>query len=591
MSEVAIRDDADRREPTAEDGIEPGSEPESEPGSEPGVDLGAPGVAAMLALAAGAGGCSSGGGSGGGGGPAPMTVEVPTEPVAPAITSREEAARFLTQATFGPTEDEIDRLMAIGYDAWFQEQFNSGPSTQIDYLISLNALPIPPRNARIDAWWRNAMVGPDQLRQRMAFALSQIFVVSQNDLGSDRERAGLAHYYDHLTRGAFGNYREVLEEVTLSPIMGRYLSHIRNEKPDPARNIRPDENYAREVMQLFSIGLVELELDGTVRTDLSGDPIPTYDQAIIEGYAHVFTGWTYNDVTNWRRNGDDLITRMKAFEDFHDTGPKTLLGGVTLPAGRTAAEDLADALDSLFMHPNVAPFICRQLIQRFVTSNPTPAYVQRVAARFEDNGDGVRGDFKAVLRQLLLDDEARNGPTLMPTTFGKLKEPLLKQTQLWRAFRANAFNGLFQFGNPERDFGQAPLRAPSVFNFYPPDFRQPGPIDSAGLDSPEFAILTESTTTATTNRFYQHTFNRWFGRSNVDGDDVLINIDREMSLINDPDALLDRLSLLLLAGDMPADMRTILRDHINATSASNPADRVLETLYLIINSPDFAVQR
>lgn len=534
----------------------------------------------------------SGGGSGGGGGTTPVaTVDVPTEPVAPPLTTREEAARFLTQATFGPTEDEINRLLSIGYDQWFFEQFNAPLSSQVAYLSNLSLLPTPPRNTRVHAWWIHSILGADQLRLRMAFALSQFFVVSQNDLNSESERLGLANYYDILAKQSFGNYRDVLEEVTLNPIMGRYLSMVRNEKPDPARNVRPDENYAREVMQLFSIGLVELNPDGSPRLDNQNNPIPTYDQSIIEGFAHVFTGYTYADSPTWFRNGRDYVSPMKPFQAFHDTGPKTLLNNVTLPPNQDADDDLAAALDNIFQHNNVAPFLCKQLIQRFVTSNPSPAYVQRVAARFEDNGKGERGDFKAVLRQILLDDEARNGPTLMPTTFGKLKEPLLKQTALWRAFRAGAANGLYQFSNPERDFAQAPLRAPSVFNFYRPDFRQPGAIDTAGLNSPEFSILTESITTTTTNRLFSNTFNRFLGRSNVDADDVLINIEREKALINTPGDLVDRLNLLLMSGQMPPDMRQILIDHINATSANNPQDRVLETIYLIINSPDFAVQR
>lgn len=541
------------------------------------------GVATMSA-------CSSSSGGGGGGATA-SPGEVPTEPVAPAVSSREEAARFLTQATFGASMADIDHLMAVGYDQWFLEQFSMGTTSQFGYLVFLNQLPTPPRNAHVDAWWNHAVAGSDQLRQRMAFALSQIFVVSQNDLNRSDERAGLAHYYDILARESFGNYRTLLENVTLNPIMGRFLSMVRNEKPDPARNVRPDENYAREVMQLFSIGLLELELDGSERLDSNNEPIPTYDQAIIEGFAHVFTGWTYSDSPRWTRNGSDFINPMVAFESFHDTGAKTLLNGVTLPANRTAAEDLADALDNIFNHGNVAPFICKQLIQRFVTSNPTPAYVQRVAARFEDNGKGVRGDFKAVLRQILLDDEALNGPTLMPGSFGKLKEPLLKQTQLWRAFRARAGNGVYEYGNPERDFAQAPLRAPSVFNFYRPDYRQPGEIDQAGLASPEFSILTESVTTATTNKLFFHTFSRYIGRPGMDHNDILLDLAEELALINQPSDLFDRLDLLLMAGQMPTDMRQILMDHFNATSANNPFDRILETIYLIVNSPDFAVQQ
>ena len=283
------------------------------------------------------------------------------------------------------------------------------------------------------------MEEPDQLRQRLAFAWSQIFVVSDIDYVLANSKYGMANFYDTLARFADGNFRTLLEQVTLHPVMGIYLSMVRNEKANPALNIRPDENYAREILQLFTIGLHELNADGSVRRDGAGRPIATFDQATIEEFAKVFTGWNYDGVRSWTDTNvgtESRVLPMVPNEDFHDTSTKQLLGGQTLPAGQGAYADLTGALDNIFAHPNVGPFVSRLLIQRLVTSNPSSGYVGRVAAVFNDNGAGTRGDLRATVRALLLDDEARNGSQNLPETFGKIKEPSMRLTNLWRALDA-----------------------------------------------------------------------------------------------------------------------------------------------------------
>ena len=290
--------------------------------------------------------------------------------------------------------------------------------------------------------------------------------------------------------------------------MGVYLSMLGNQRADPARNISPDENYAREMMQLFTIGLVELNPDGTVRTDARGQEIPTYDQDIIEGFARVFTGWNYAEGANFnraRRTVANQTVPMELYPDYHSTESKQLLNGVQLPAGQSGQRDLEDALDNVFAHPNVGPFIATRLIERLVTSNPTPGYVQRVASTFNDNGGGVRGDLEAVVKAILLDVEARSANTT--PSGGKLKEPLLRLTQLWRAYDARSADGTFVFRPSTNDvFAQGPLQSPSVFNFFSPFYAPPGEIADAGLTAPELQIATEFRNTLVTNYFYAQVF-------------------------------------------------------------------------------------
>jgi len=537
--------------------------------------LGAAGLCAGALVA----GCGGGGGGGGGG--------VATAPIA----SANDAALFLQQATFGPSPSDIEHLQAVGYEYWLEEQFAQPRTEHLVLVDGFRAGTAPDPATRMNAWWLAAMRGSDQLRQRMGYALSQILVVSDLELsGNDNVRA-MAAYQDTLCQNAFANYKDLLKNVSLSPVMDQYLNSVRNEKADPARNIRPDENYARELMQLFSIGLVQLNPDGSVRLDGSGNPIPTYNQEVIEGFAAVFTGFTYPGTTNWRNPPKNLFDPMIAFEDFHDTNVKTILDGQTLPAGRTAAEDLDAAIEAIFRHPNVPPFISKQLIQRFTTSNPTPAYVARVSAVFNNDGNGIRGNLRAVLRAILLDDEARRGRSVVGPNFGKIKEPLIKQTSLWRAFGAFAADGLYQYNNPENEFAQAALRSPTVFNFYRPDYTTPGELATGGLVAPELQIVTDTTITNTTNRWFFSVYDRYSGRPNIPLDGVILVIDAERQ-ITDIVALVDRLNTLLMAGSMSAAMRQVLTDHLATVPLGvDNTDRILEAIYLIVSSPEYQVAR
>ncbi len=541
----------------------------------------------MLLLLAGCGGGSDDSAGG--------VVSPPPLPPAPPAVSQAEAFRFLNQATFGATEADADQLRNVGLDAWLDAQINTPASLQLPHILEIEstsqALAFTLQADRVDIWFRNSLHGPDQLRQRVTFALSQIMVVSQLGVLVQGPWA-LADYYDTLARNAFGNFRVLMEEVTLHPAMGVYLSMRGNRKPDPALNIRPDENYARELMQLFSIGLVELAIDGSVRTDSAGQPIPTYDQAVVEGFAHVFTGWNFAGALTFERARPTITNqtqRMQLYPAFHDTDPKQLLNGLVLPGGQTGEQDLADALDNIFTHPNVGPFIGRQLIQRLVTSNPSPAYIQRVAETFADNGEGIRGDLGAVIRAILLDPEAR--PASPADTAGKLKEPLLRVTQLWRAYDGASASGRYPLGQSYVLFGQGPLQAPSVFNFFSPDYAPPGEMGSRDLVAPEMQIATEFQNTFITNVLAAYTFVQNSANPDLRPDQVAIDIDEELLLADDIDALIDRVSEKLLAGDISPMLRTEIAGMLERIPVSDSTARVAETIYFVVTSPEYAYQR
>ena len=500
---------------------------------------------------------------------------------------------MLNQATFGATESDVETVRRIGIEAWIDDQIAQPLSLQLPYLRSL---PEPDRAAqlqpdRVDTWFRNALGEPDQLRQRVAFALSQIMVVSE--VGALRQSPyGLADYYDVLARNAFGNFRDLMEEVTLHPSMGVYLSMLGNQKPDPERNISPDENYAREFMQLFTIGLVELNMDGTMRLDAEGEAIPTYDQDIIEGFAHVFTGWDYADGANFlraRRDDENQAQPMRLYPNYHATGAKQLLNGVRLPEGRSGQQDLEDALDNLFAHSNVGPFIAIRLIQRLVTSNPSPAYASRVAGTFDNNGSGVRGDLEAVVKAILLDEEARS-ENQSPGS-GKIKEPLLRLTQLWRAYDARSVDGSYIIRPAAINvFGQGPLQSPSVFNFFSPFYAPPGEFADAGMTAPELQIANEYQNALVTNFFYQQAFRRHSRNRNLRNNEIFIDIDEEAALASNTDALIDRVADKLLAGELSDALRAEVRGMVERRGTDDAEGRVSETIYLIVSSPEFARQ-
>lgn len=564
--------------------------------------------------------------------------------------SRGEAARFLTQASFGPTPAEIDRLAAMGYNAWLAEQLATPASLQLPFLDQLihayiaAGQPIQVwQDRRQDIWFRNVLYGDDQLRQRMAFALSQIFVISDQNGALEGNPTTIAHFYDILANRAFGNYRALLQDITLHPAMGHYLSMIRNRKPDETLNIRPDENYAREIMQLFSVGLVQLDPQGQV---VDGDPVtpgvqpvPTYDQQTIRGFAHVFTGWNYStcqppqasgsgftwwhweycpsgpEGQDWRLHsgwrtpmfpwgeGTSFGVIYHAAEGSKQllTYPGVALPGGVLPAGGQARANMQAALDNIFNHPNVGPFLARQLIQRLTTSNPTPAYVGRVAAAFNNNGQGVRGDLGAVARAILMDSEARS-PTAAPPHFGKLREPLLRITQLWRALDGRSTAGNVPEGWPEYYGAQAVQRSPTVFNFFLPHYSLPGEIATLGLRSPEFQITTDTYITRLTNEIAGKVFWAWRGNPGLgQWDPVQVDIAPYVARAQDIDWMIDRFDLLFMGRRMSLPMYLLLRQHMTQISIQDvPWDpgglngrreRVQDALWLILTSPEYVVER
>lgn len=507
------------------------------------------------------------------------------------VTKQVDAVRFLNMATFGASPREVKHLTGMTPRDWITEQFGLKASC---HLPTLNqSLDNNSRENRMEVWWRHAVTAPDQLRQRVAFALSQIFVVSDSN-GSIAQN-GLAAYYDILLDNAFGNFRDLLEDVTLSPVMGRYLSMLGNQKPNRAEGIRADENYAREIMQLFTIGLVKLNPNGTpILVDRK--TVPTYSQADVEGLARVFTGWSWGDALyfdDWL--GNDWRIPMRAFRDYHDTREKKILDGTIIPAGGTAYEDLTLALDTLFNHPNVGPFISRQLIQRLVTSNPSPAYVARVARKFADNGNGVRGDMKAVIRAILLDDEALGSIQANPD-FGKLREPVLIMSHLWRAFKGDTVDDHYYYMRWDNPLGQAPLSAPSVFNFFRPDFSPPGPLKKAGLVGPEFQLVNDAATTSLQNElFWRINYYRkdieWAYRN-----DILIDIAPLKTKAKDPEKLVNYLNLMLTGNRLPAAFRETLVSYLRTINKNTWDDndvttrRAADALYLVMSSPYYLIQ-
>ncbi len=568
------------------------------------------------------------------------------------------AARFLSRAAFGADLELIEEVAELGEAAWLEQQFDQEPTLHMPLTVDLlerteeafdEILEIlRDHDERVEekleehleevfgdlygpsrrfAWWQAAMTGPDQLRQRVAFALSQIFVVSDrvDELADAPE--GLASYYDVLVRGAFGNYRDLLLEVTLHPVMGLYLSHLNNRRADPLTGRFPDENYAREVMQLFSIGLYELAPDGSRRLDATGRPIPTYGNPQIVEFARVFTGLGPGGPEGEFGSDEVDFTRpMRIYQAFHDRGEKRLLGDTVLPAGRRGMRDVEAAIDHLFQHPNVGPFIGRRLIQRLVTSNPSPAYLKRVSAAFDDNGDGVRGDLEAVVRAILLDPEAVSPADRPP--FGQVREPLLRHIAFLRAFRAWSESGSFlELGYRfEEELLQHPLSAPSVFNFFAPD-HQP-----KGLEwvAPELQITTTSTIVNMANLIEDATrHEEWTELPELGlicleepeacidlvacrdeqcfesladelieelGEDVYehygveLDFEDELELAEDDvAALLDRIDLLLTRGTMLPHTRGVLQTAVSPLE--DPEERLRLALYLTLISPDYAVAR
>lgn len=513
-----------------------------------------------------------------------------------------EAARFLTQATFGPTTTEIATVRNLGYQLWLDRQLSMPLTAARPHMEALFvAIGTPPplnqdlnQTDRIDRFFHTAAYGPDQLRQRMAWALSQIFVVSDVNGAISNDIIQMSEYWDLLARGGFGNYRILLNDVTFSPTMGKYLSHFRNRRAAGTR--LPDENYAREVMQLFSVGLIERNLDFSPIL-LGGQPVPTYDQTTVSEMAKLFTGFNYSNATTIF-NGSNAppfgYMPMTCIQAEHDVTAKTVLSDVVLPAGQVCGTDVGLMLNVIHLHPNVAPFISRQLIQRFVTSTPSAAYIGRVAAVFENNGSNERGDLGAVIRAILLDADARN--VNPPADLGKLREPLLRLTALWRAWDVVAPPPAagqpalrIPMSSGARGFGQAPLRAPTVFNFYLPDFQQPGPIAAAGLFSPEFQITNESTAWLVGNTLYNFSWLGYVGQGGVQNR-AWVDLG-PLAGAADNAAMIELANQRMLYGSMTTTTRNALSTMLTALGAASAIDKARSVAYVTALSPEFATQR
>ena len=544
-----------------------------------------------------------------------MSFTAPLPPPAYALgtPNAAEAARFLMQSTFGPTDAEITAVTTRGYDGWITDQISKPASLHRPVVMSdfaaynrggqnaVNGVNERPGQAhRLNVWWNHALDAPDQLRQRVAFALSQVLVISDQNGTVNAWQEGAANYYDVLVKGAFGNYRQLLEDVSRNPMMGIYLSHLRNNRA--TGSALPDENYAREVMQLFSIGLNELNPDGTLRLDAQGLPIPTYTQTTISETAKVFTGWGYAQSyattprftagASRRPDGTypDYLEPMRLFPDNHDNGTKTIVGGRVLPANQGGMKDLADTLDALVNHPNTGPFVSRQLIQRLVTSNPSPGYVYRVAQVFANNGSGIRGDLTAVVRAILLDYEARSPAAAGSFSYGKLREPILRTTALFRAFAATSNTGRIPLTNSNGQLSQMALSAPTVFNFFEPGYVQPGPLAAAGLYAPEFQIFTDTTAITVPNYFY--TYLSANKPTATDSDTVYLDVTPYTSLAAKPAELVDKLNLLLAGGGLNASTRSRITSTLTSMpSTTTDVERVRSAAYLVLVSPEGAIQQ
>ncbi len=501
-----------------------------------------------------------------------------------------DLTRFLEQATWGPTSADLAHLQAKGIAAWLDEQFNMPASSYPTLPLQPNTVPVtctatcqlvnytmyPLQNR----FFINAMYGSDQLRQRVAFALHQLVVVSGNTI---TQPSWMAPYLQVFDRNAFGNYRQLLYEVTLNPGMGVYLDMATNNSPT-----NPNENYAREIMQLFSIGLYKLNLDGSPQLDGSGNPIPSYDQSEVTGLAHLFTGWSL--AGNVALDTPDYITPMPFNPARHDTASKTIVGGIVVPAGQTGAQDLNQAIDALFYHPNVGPYLATHLIHNLVTSNPTPGYVQRVAETFNDNGIGQRGDMKAVISAVLLDPEAR-GDVITTPEYGHLKNPVLLLTNLLRAFGAKSANlsttsdGVL---NPQAvSMNMDVFRPPTVFSYYPADFEAPG---WSPLLGPEFGIFSATEALKRANVVNTLVFSTIPVSTNAPNGTAL-NFSSWLPLASNPTQLVSQLNNSLLHGSMSASMQTSIVNAVNAIAATNPLLRVQQAVYLVATSSHYQVER
>jgi uncharacterized protein (DUF1800 family) len=516
--------------------------------------------------------------------PGAMTSATLTLPISYFATTATAAARLLDQASFGPTAATIQQVQTSGIGAYVNQQF----ATPTTLLASIPTSPLPAvclaNNSAYPCaeseWWQTAITGPDQLRQRVAFALSEMFVVSTQSIPGQ----AIPQFHNALANDAFGNFRTLMTDVTLSPAMGDYLNVLNSAAPVAGQIA--NENYARENMQLFTIGLYQLNQDGTLQLDGSGNSIPSYTQAQVQAFARAYTGWTLANVgggtvSKLPNNSGDYNDPMVAVAGQHDTTAKILLNGTTLAAGGTAQQDLTGALDNIFADTNVGPFVCTQLIQHLVTSTPSAAYVGRVSAVFANNGNNVRGDMQAVIRAILTDTEARAGDTNASYNGGHLREPILFLTAMMRALNftnTDPNSSWDTLSNYSNTLNERPYRANSVFNFFPPDYVIP----ATTLVAPEFGI--ENTATATLRLSLADSIvNNKISSFNVD----LSNTSTLGVMAANPATLVNYLSMLLMHSQMPANMNTTIVNAI--TPLTSNAQRVRIAIYLIVTSSQYKV--
>jgi uncharacterized protein (DUF1800 family) len=531
-----------------------------------------------------------------------------------------EAARFLSQASLGADMKTMQHVVDIGFEAWIDEQEALPVESLLPQLNQLYAEVIEwflltggdPEDISYRpywtifnyTWWQNHMAAEDLLRQRMAFALSEILVISFNsDLGSFGD--GLADYYDVLLKHAFGKYEDLLYDVALHPCMGFYLSHLNNPREIPQENIHPDENFAREIMQLFSIGLYELNQDGSRKTDDEGNWIPTYDQADIKELAKVFTGlgfagvvpneWVDEPYFGMNIYVADVTKPMKMYEEWHQYGPKTLCTGYEIAEGQNGLTDIRQAVTELAHHPNVAPFISKQLIQRLVTSNPSPGFIERIAGVFHDDGNGQYGNLGAVVKAILLDPEARTCESLSENNFGRLREPFTRYTQFTKALPMEQFYG--RYWNVAYGFylatGQIPLASRTVFNFFLPDYQPIGDITDNNLVAPEYQLHNSRTSIEYMNQVndwavWGYVMDDW----EMDNPHVTYILDDLVPLARDPEVLINRLDILFTHGMLSDRTRDIIKAAILPLISGNYRyDRTRLALYLLLVSPDYNIMK
>ncbi len=541
------------------------------------------------------------------------------------------SSRFLQQASFGANHEAITTLSATGFEDWIDHQFTQNKAfnivDKVDYWRTTKntANGNDPNDTGAYphfwdyAYWEYTMSSDDVLRQRIALALTEILVISENSSFGENSYA-LGGYFDLMLDNAFNNYRDILGVVTFSPAMGNYLTYMNNPKADPVTNRFPDENYAREVMQLFTIGLCELNIDGTCKTDEVGNPIPTYDNTDIAEFSKIFTGLTWDDphcpfFCGPRQYEETFKSPMQMNNDYHDEGEKRLLNDYVVQA-KTPVDGMADineALDNLFNHPNVGPFIGKLLIQRLVTSNPSPEYVTRVAQAFngESHYSTQRGNMQAIIKAILLDDEARSCAAQNAPTFGMLREPFIRYLHLCKAFDLTYTCGIPRnaMASVQSEFGQKPFTSPSVFNFFQQDYQPIGPVEEANLFAPEFQI-----TNAQTIAGYMNQLNEWLINGNVvdDWGDFLNNCDynnrpsldftdeNALTYLDKLPELIDRLNLILTHGQLSQASKdailAMLREMpTNGWNEENSIFlremRARVAIYLIMASPEYLINK